>query len=329
MADRNSNRPFLWSPGAGYDEEALARMQRAFPRPKTPMGEAWFMGDNRRLFVELMGNLNCVAAKELFSPLYEIASGAHSFGPRAEWSSWFHYLLGRLVPRSHEGVTHYLLEPLITAFFSQYPSGIKPEPYRGFRADVLSTLGRCMMDASCWSGGQIVLGEILHRGGWPNGIWRWFDASGDFSASMFFCLKYLSAAEIRDWMLSVLRIPSPYWRAQVMVWFVGAHDMLTGAIKQPSLFEIADRPRLAWEASHLLTGRFATDDGDWIEIGGFLPDSNRLEALAALASYMSPDMFLDWMCSIAEFEELECELAELPERFYALYLSSARAAGNR
>lgn len=297
-------------------------MQRAFPRPKEPMGEAWFMGDTRRMFTELMGDLDSLEVRELTSPLYEIASGSHSFGPRTEWSRWFHYLLPRLIPRSHERVTHYLLETLATTFFSQYPSGDEPEPYRGFRKDALNTLGRCMMDAACWSGDQIAVGNILHRGGWPNGIWGWFDASGDFSASMFFCLKYLPAADVRDWMLSVLKIPSPHWRAQVMVWCVGAHDMLSGKVQCASQLDVSDRPSLAWEASHLLTGSFATDSGDRLEIAEFLPVGNRLEALNAVASYMSEDKYLDWICSFAEFDCLENELAELPDRFRELFISS-------
>lgn len=318
-----SNLPFVWSPGAGYDKEALARIQRAFPRPKEPMGEAWFIGNTRRMFTELTGDPNALSVAELHGPLFEIASGSHSFGPRAEWSDWFHYLFGQLVSRSHEGVTHYLLEMLATAFFSQYPSGDEPEPYRGFRSDALNTLGRCMMDQICWSQDQIVIGKILHRGEWPSGKWGWFDASGDFSASMFFCMKYLPAAAVRDWMSSVLEIMSPHWRAQTIVWLVGAHGMLTGNVRQPSQLQTSDWPGIVWESSHLLTGRFATDAGSWIQSADFLPEANRHEAMAAVVAYMSDDIFLDWMCSIAEFDYLENELAELPERFRELFISNS------
>ena len=58
-----------------------------------------------------------------------------------EWNNWYHYLLGALVPRSHEAFVSYLLESLLTGFMAIYPNGIYREPYEGFREDVLLTLG--------------------------------------------------------------------------------------------------------------------------------------------------------------------------------------------
>lgn len=71
----------------------------------------------------------------------ELASGTSSFGPMKEWNNWYHYLLGALVPRSHEAFVSYLLESLLTGFMAIYPNGIYREPYEGFREDVLLTLG--------------------------------------------------------------------------------------------------------------------------------------------------------------------------------------------
>ena len=182
LRSRREAQPFQWTPGDGYDEEALTRLQRAFPRPKEPMGEAWFMGKTRSMYTGLMGDLDALSVDELVEPLSEIATGTRSFGPFTEWTEWFHYLLGHLVPRSH--VSDSLLETLITAFMSLYPDGIDNEPYRGFGSDVLNTLGRCMMDRTCWADGRIVVGRLLHGGGWSGtGGWPRGDASGDFSAS--------------------------------------------------------------------------------------------------------------------------------------------------
>ncbi len=48
------------------------------------------------------------------------------------------------------------------------------------------------MDRNCWEDNDIELGKLLHRSNNnPNQVWMWWDASGDFSSSMFFCLKYL------------------------------------------------------------------------------------------------------------------------------------------
>jgi hypothetical protein len=50
------------------------------------MGEAWFMGEERRVFDWLLGNLDEFALEELRDPLEEIASGNSSFGSYDEWT---------------------------------------------------------------------------------------------------------------------------------------------------------------------------------------------------------------------------------------------------
>jgi hypothetical protein len=207
------------------------------------MGEAWFMGAERRMFRELLGNLDKLSASELQQPLGAIASGTSSFGPQQEWSTWYHYLLGAVLPRSHESFVSYLLEDLVVGFMALYPNGVYREPHKGFRDDALMTLGRYMMDTECWNGSNIAIGRILRRSdNNPNRVWVWWDASGDFTASMFFCLKYLPESLVAPWLRSVLEITSPHWRAQVIVWMVGAHDILKGAVKWPPEFREDARP---------------------------------------------------------------------------------------
>src|SRR5262249_17997529 len=136
--------------------------------------------------------------------------------------------------------------------------GVCTAPYKTFREDVLDTLGRCMMEPQCWSGREIVIGEMLRRDNDnPAGVWRWWDASGDFSASMFFCLKYLPAERVSGWMRLVLDIPSPHWRAQVIVWAVGAHDTLQGRVAWPEDWNANARPSVQWEWSHCLRAEIA------------------------------------------------------------------------
>jgi hypothetical protein len=212
-----------------------------------------------------------------------------------------------------------LVEALATAYFALYPLGVEREPYRGFARDSLDTLGRAIMNAQCWSRGRIERGEILRRGrtGW--GSWEWDRASGDLSASMFFCLKYLASAEIGPWLGSAFAIEDPYWRAQLMVWFVGAHDMLTGKMRQPHEFPDDMRPCIAWEYSHILSG---ADCGATTKATAapFLPEANRAAAHAAVVAFFDDETYLNWLCAICEDEQLESELAELPETFAALYL---------
>jgi hypothetical protein len=142
-------------------------------------------------------------------------------------------------------------------------------------------------------------------------MWSWHDASGDFCTAMFFCLKYLRAEEVAPWLRSVFAIPCPHWRAQIMVWFVGAHDLLAGRVPDPSGYGVMDRPSLLWEAPHILKYEPPNE---------FIPRANREAALAAVASNTNDEIYLDWLLSMAAFDYLESELAELPEMFRELYI---------
>lgn len=315
-------QPFLWTPGHGVDPSALQRLQAHFRRPADPMGEAWFMGDERRMFPELKGNLDEIPTYDLQESLEEIASGTSAFGPLREWNEWYHYLLGQLLPRSHESFVSYLLESLITGFMAVYPNGIYRERYKGFREDVLHTLGRCMMDSSCWNGSDIAVGKVLRQSdNNPNRVWGWWNASGDFSASMFFCLKYLPESSVESWLRSVFDIPSPHWRAQIIIWLVGAHGILTNAIRWPSEFSLEARPHIDWEWSHCLKAEMAAaDDSGAPPTPTFIPEASRAAALSLAQSYFSENVFLEWLDCISTVPYLEKELAEIPSTFETLYV---------
>ncbi len=291
------------------------------------MGEAWFMSEERRLFPELMGDLSGLTAWQLQEPLQEIASGTSAFGPRAEWCDWYHYLLGQLLPRSHENFVSSLLESLLTAFMALYPNGVGKTPYLAFRDDALLTLGRCMMEPHCWDADEIAVGQFLHRSDSnPNKVWCWWDASGDFSASLFFCLKYLPSSLVRDWFSSVLAIKSPHWRSQVLVWLVGSYDMLTGATKWPSEFLIEARPSVGWEWSHCLRPELtASTDSGLPAVVSFLPRISRECVLEATHAYFSDDVFQAWIESIARVPILESELGPIPSQFEHLYVRRREA----
>ena len=112
------------------DQEALRRLREQFTRPKQPMGEAWFMSDQRRMFPELMGDLDQVTGYGLQQPLNEIASGTSSFGPMGEWTEWYHYLLAQALPRCHDGsVCGSIVESLVNGFMALYPNGVHAAPY--------------------------------------------------------------------------------------------------------------------------------------------------------------------------------------------------------
>lgn len=313
---------FVWIPGNGIDSAALKRLQMHLRRPTTPMGEAWFMGVERRMFNELLGDLQAIGPFELQNPLEEIVTGASSFGRMDEWEQWYHYLLAQLLPRGHEHYVEYLLEFLVSGFVATYPSGTEQAPYGRFKEDVVLTLGKAIMDASCWQGTNIRIGTMLHRSdNCPAKVWCWWDASGDFSASMFFCLKYLPPTLVSEWLASALSIPSPHWRAQLIVWLVGASECLQSGC-WPSDFKERARPSVSWAWSHCLDSGLLGTDGH--ESKSFIPAENREAALRTVRRHITEDVYLEWLASMSAFPYLEAELAEIPTTFESIYLSGAQ-----
>jgi hypothetical protein len=284
------------------------------------MGEAWFMGDKRRMYDELFWGPEFLKAAELQRPLAEIASGTGSFGPRPEWQDWYHYLLGRLIPRGHERHLDWLLEILMTAFMAIYPNGIGAGPYPDFASDVLVTLGRCMMEPGCWrTDDEIAIGRVLNADvGRPQ---FWARAGGDLSASLFFCLKYLPPSVVGPWFRSVLKIKAPHWRAQVLVWLIGSRDMLEGRLTWPSNFSKNNWPSVDWDWSHCLgPGLAETDESGLPPVAAFLPEASRNEALAVMKAYFTDEVFLAWLTSIGSVPDVEAALGDLPSIFERLYL---------
>ncbi len=290
------------------------------------------MGDSRRMYTELKGDLSRLSASDIASALEEIASGTGAFGPMREWTEWYHYLLAQLLPRGHEArVIGSLLELLVTGFIALYPNGVHRGPYKAFAHDALNTLGRVMMDPRCWSDDELAVGSMLHRSdNNPARVWCWWDASGDFSASLFFCLKYLPEPLVRPWFRSALEIPSPHWRAQMLVWLVGAHGMLTGRVKWPDEFTTADRPSVSWEWSHCLRSQIAlADESGAPPQPAMLPEGSCLLVLQLVRSFFTEERYLEWLYAIERVEYLIHELAEIPGAFEALYVERSPASRRR
>lgn len=312
--------PYVWVPGEGPDVGAVERLCRSFTKPKTPMGEAWFMSEQRQMFPELAGDLARLKDERLAKPLQELASGPAAFGPREEWTDWYHYLMPRLLPRAHEGLFPSIYELLVTAFFTQHPRSGGPQPYPGFFRDSLLSLGRVLMGPECWPGGRIDFVTALHKYHVRRvDRWFWEEASGRLSCAMFFILKYLEAQEVAGWMRSVLAIRSTHWRAQVMVWLVGAHPMLTGAWTQPAEFDDTDYPSVRWLESHVLQGHYTGDYTPGATPEVFLPPENREAAIAAVRSVLAEIDFASWLESLSRYDYLEGELADIPFTFHRLY----------
>jgi len=266
------------------------------------------MGDQREMYTYLLEQeLDVMDRSQMVNPLVEIASGTCSFGPMAEWQSWFNYLLPRLVPIALQPCKLQIHELLVTAFITQHPAGVFEPPYRGFREDALHTLGQLIMDRSKWNGGQVSLGRVLiHPPSDLRDSWGWWEVSGDLSASLFFCIKYLMVDEIEGWVRSVLAISDSHWRAQILVWLVGSDLLLGEKAAQPS--DLEDRePRVEWELSHRLAGNYTGRFDEPILLTPFIPNANKVAFRAALRDYLTDSQLLEWRKSIEKIDYLALE----------------------
>jgi hypothetical protein len=150
---------FKWVPCRGPSAEAVGRMRAHFTKPSEPMGEAWFLSEERYIYTGLAERpLSETTTEELCNVLWEI-SGTSSFGRRDEWDEWFKYLLPELVARSHEySISDALLETTVSTFMILFPKGLE-DVYAGFREDALATLGACLLKPELWDCGGDAEGE--------------------------------------------------------------------------------------------------------------------------------------------------------------------------
>lgn len=318
--------PFQWIPGHGPDPEALARLKSRFARPTQAMGEAWFMGEQRTIYDWLLEE-DAVERpiEDLQAVLEEIASGLTNFGHADVWAEWYGYLLPRCIPRAFESYVEYLIEHLVTGFMAVMPDSSEPWGYPSFREDALPTLGQAVMAPEHWPDGPRASVRCLHSVATvPTGYPIWADASGDFSASMFFCLKYLAANDVLEWTKSVFEISCPRWRAQLMVWLCGAKGIVDGKISHPAGLERSEGPRVNWAWCHLISGENAAYGGRMEHPGGpieFLPAANRRLFDETVMSILNERMLSEWLESLMEFEHLFDQVTgtAVPERLRQLY----------
>jgi hypothetical protein len=292
-------------------------MDQAFRKPKKPMGEAWFISDERKLYRELLGDFDLLSDNELLDPLREMI-GPSCFGSHDEWTEWFHYLLPRLVRREWGRTVYHPVELIISAFVAQHPDSGGEMPYPEFTSDALLTIGRCIMAPDCWPDGVLHATRCLNKSRRVDGTFGWYDADGLLSASLFFCLKYLPCNQVTPWFESVFAIPNAYWRAQVVVWLIGAHPLLTGAIHQPSQLPEVGPCKIGWDASYSLGGNYTGNFDPPILLTPFIPEVNKAAMLETIRDLDLNEFLLEWQTN-PSLQELDAETVGLPDRFQALY----------
>jgi hypothetical protein len=294
----------------------VQRLCEATRRPAVPMGEAWFMSEVRKTFPALMGDLDTLPLDDLIDPLREIASGPGSFGdPCGEWGPWFHYLMPRLLPRAMEGTHESVLEYLVTGLFALHPQDLSEAPFR--QQDVLLTLGRCLMEAQPWLSHGYPTRECWICDARSDRM-QWHSPHGVFNASAFLQLKCLPSDDVPAWVVSMLDIPSPLWRAEVLPWLVGIHPLLTGELTQPEgLDAAASHYDASWAWSHCLKGQVA------LEPERPPPAVSRETCEAVIETVrrcMSHERLCAWLDSFKPYRLLDQGMFDVPERFARYYL---------
>ena len=209
---------YRWLPGVGADAVALSRLVKNFPLPQKPMGEAWFMADERVMYTELMiDDASAWPREPLLRALEALASGPGCFGALPEWTEWLHFLLTRVPDLVDDWHTSALHETLVSAFMAEYPLTNNDAPYSGFFDDVLMTLGQTLLDQRFWRAGRMLPRKALSH--IDETVYGRVISSGDaFSASLFLVLKYLPAGLIEEWVESIIAIDDPIWRSKSLLW---------------------------------------------------------------------------------------------------------------
>lgn len=296
------------------------------------MGEAWFIGKKRRLYPELnkTNPLEKIKAIDLSAILFEISSGTKCFGHREEWDEWFKYLLADLILHSQnfKYFKTMLVQDVITAFMSIYWNGI-PEEYEGFREDVINSLSLCLMNDDLWFSytdekTQLINSRAIFLDTFKDGRgdlklgWNAEKADENLSAMMFFCLKYLHPEEIITWSESLFSISDSYWRGALMVWLLGAFDILQEPIVVPSQVENAI-PEITWMSSHLLGSSYGSIDAEnppareFNDNKDFLPSENTKVFLQVIRQRMTTEVFLEWAEQFSEDKYVANSTFKVPE----------------
>jgi hypothetical protein len=217
------NRPYIWIPGQGPDATALQRLLALVPQqPEKAPGEAWFIADERRYYHFLLEHpVEKLPAAELEHFFFDVTSALvnckDAVDEVASWLEWLDYLWPRLLAVDlNSWAERRVGEMLYTVVFRMLTA--RPEPYEGYRSDVLASLGRLTMRTDLWDNDNQCL--LIYFDEWPV-------CAGMVSASLFLSLALLKPQSIQLWTQSLLAIESPRFRAAVLTWLCVACPLLT------------------------------------------------------------------------------------------------------
>lgn len=294
---------YRWIPGQGPDADALRRLRERAPRPRKPMGEAWFMGGERAMYAGLMQpDPQAWSRRELDNALDALTSGPRCFDHSDEWSEWFEFLLPRILERADDGDSY---ELLVTAVFVHCLDPALPGRDPEFRRDLLDTLGRRLMAPSCWSGAQAGGDGSLLRP-LSSGFYA-IEPGHAISAACCLVLRYLDEQSIDGWIASVLAIDDAAWRCAFVVWLAGAAPLLFDG-QQPEHMNNPPYLDIGWDGHWLLDGSIPSRTLDPAAPQfAFFDETQRRAVVASLKQRLDLATMLLWGEALAECPIPECD----------------------
>ncbi len=296
--NRHSAADFRWIPGLGPDACALDRLRKRFPRPASPMGEAWFMSERRRMFDALMApDPAGWPADEIKQALEECSSGPVSFGHMTEWSDWFPYLLHTAIDHVGPWDPASVYGGLVTNMMVHCPNEAACSSYgKGLIEDVLLTVGRVPMAERFWSGDRMLDRSAFQPVQvWPVGMIVAYDS--DLHAAFWLMAKYLPLDRLEVWLRSVMAIGDPAWGCGVLSWLAHAERVFEVPARWPGV----DKDQGGtWSGSHLLFGVIqSADDETQVDCGPFLEDTRVITLLSALGRTLDSRRLDAWCEGLA------------------------------
>lgn len=246
---------FEWVPSKEMNWEALERMKQHFSKPTDPPYEAWFMSGINYHSHFLYYKPNDLDLEYYF---YDTCGGIRSFGRLNEWVIWYQYFLPYVLTDFANGKSNYQVS-FMSYFINlysrgtlnqdinipvdkqkelaniDYPGGIIEE-YPGFRDDILSTLAQLVMAPQFWLEDDVKPEHLenpedscdtyyaelgFYQESFNLSAWQEL-----FRVSMFFCLMYLNAQELKTWVASIAKIQGTAWHFEVSEWINGLERLL-------------------------------------------------------------------------------------------------------
>jgi hypothetical protein len=287
--------PMIWKPGVGPDTGLIEQLCRTFGLPKTPLGEAWFMGDNRFIYEQLSAQgLANLSAIEVEDALYSLTSGLFFFADRPEWSDWFGYLIPRLLREDiglSEGSPRYSHSTATLALMGLSLRNAERSAARseGTFATVISPW---IMSSRFWRGDTFMPLR-------SNTVWldSWGESGFDTTvcASLFLIWRTLRPEAFHAWVESILSIEDPYWRAHFLIWLGNMLPVFEAGVADLSILMRCNILEMWPNFSTIEIAYQGSPDRQDLKMLSLIPHAN-IEAMRhALQQEMGTTTYLRWI----------------------------------